>query len=64
MFAAVGRPAAIAYREMPDALKGKYQYFTQAEVSKLHAQGYAPNLHGLEDGVADYVVNLRAEFGI
>ena len=63
VFSALDRPAAIAYREMPQALKGKYQYFTQAEMGKLHAHGLAPNFHGLEDGVADYVRHLRTEFG-
>ena len=47
---------------MPDALKGKYQYFTQAEMGKLRAHGLAPNFHGLEDGVADYVRHLAIEF--
>ncbi|MGC1301259.1 MAG: ADP-glyceromanno-heptose 6-epimerase [Caulobacteraceae bacterium] len=63
VFAAVGRPAAISYRDMPSALKGKYQYFTEADVSKLRADGLAPNFHDLEDGVADYVRHLALEFG-
>ena len=62
VFAAVGRPPAITYRQMPDALIGKYQYFTQAEMGKLRARGLAPNFHGLEDGVADYVRHLANEF--
>ena len=64
VFAAVERPAAIAYREMPAGLRGKYQYFTEADVAKLRRDGLAPNFHGLEDGVADYVRTwLRDELG-
>ena len=64
LFSAVGRPTAIRYREMPDTLKGRYQYVTQADTTKLRAAGLAPNFHSLEDGVAAYVRDgLRAEFG-
>ena len=64
VFAAADRPPSIAYREMPQALRGKYQYFTEADVSKLRRDGLAPNFHGLEDGVADYVRgHLVTEFG-
>ncbi len=62
VFAAVGQPPAISYRDMPDNLKGKYQYFTEADGSKLRAHGLAPNFHGLEDGIADYVRYLKLEF--
>ncbi len=48
---------------MPDALRGRYQYFTQADTAKLRAAGLAPNFHSLEDGVAAYVRDsLTAEF--
>ena len=57
VFSAVSRAPAITYREMPQALKGKYQYFTQADMAKLRRDGLAPDFHGLEDGVADYVRN-------
>jgi ADP-L-glycero-D-manno-heptose 6-epimerase len=63
VFAAVGREPRIRYREMPQALKGKYQYFTEADMAKLRRDGFAPNVHGLEDGVADYVHHLVRELG-
>ncbi len=64
VFAAADRPAAIAYRDMPESLRGRYQYFTEADTKKLHAAGLAPNFHSLEDGVAAYVrASLRTEFG-
>ena len=63
VFAAADRPPSIAYREMPQPLRGKYQYFTEADVSKLRRDGLTPNFHGLEDGVADYVhSHLTGEF--
>jgi ADP-L-glycero-D-manno-heptose 6-epimerase len=64
VFAASGQPAAITYRDMPEALRGRYQYFTEADTAKLRASGLAPNFQSLEDGVAAYVRDsLRAEFG-
>ena len=55
VFAAVGHPPLIHYREMPQALKRRYQYFTQADTTKLRAAGLAPDFQSLEDGVAEYV---------
>ncbi len=42
---------------MPDDLKGKYQYYTQASMEKLRAIGYDQPFHTLEEGVRDYVQN-------
>ena len=61
VFAAVGRPPLIHYREMPETLKRRYQYFTQADTTKLRAAGLAPDFHSLEDGVAAYVQDGLAE---
>ena len=62
VFAAADEPAAITYRDMPEALRGRYQYFTEADTAKLKAAGLAPNFHSLEDGVAAYVRDsLRPE---
>ena len=41
--------------EMPEVLRGKYQYFTQAEVGKLRATGYSRAMTPLTDAVKDYV---------
>ena len=57
VFAALDRETNIAYIAMPDHLKGKYQYHTQADMTKLHAAGYDRPLTELEDAVADYVRN-------
>lgn len=56
MSSAGGTPH-ITWIEMPDDLKGKYQYYTQASMDKLRAIGYDRPFHTLEEGVRDYVQN-------
>ncbi len=58
VFAALGQPCRIEYIDMPPALRGKYQYHTQAEMDKLRAAGYQAAFTELEDGVGDYVRQL------
>lgn len=48
---------AIEYFNMPEDLKGKYQYFTEAKMDKLRAAGYSEEFYSLEKGVDDYVRN-------
>jgi ADP-L-glycero-D-manno-heptose 6-epimerase len=55
VFLAAGRELRIEYFDMPEALRGRYQYFTEADTSKLRASAFAPNFHDLESGVKDYV---------
>ncbi len=57
VFSAMGKAPKIDFIEMPDHLKGKYQYFTQADMGKLKKIGYEKPFTSLEDGVADYVKN-------
>ncbi|MEI9962868.1 MAG: hypothetical protein WDM76_17655 [Limisphaerales bacterium] len=52
-----GRPPRIEYVKMPETLRPKYQYFTQADIGKLRATGYAAPVTALEKTVADYVQN-------
>jgi ADP-L-glycero-D-manno-heptose 6-epimerase len=40
---------------MPEVLRGKYQYFTQASLTKLRAAGNSHECCSLESAVADYV---------
>jgi len=47
----------ITYIDMPHDLQGKYQYFTEANMTKLRAAGYTTAFTSLEDGVKDYVQN-------
>jgi ADP-L-glycero-D-manno-heptose 6-epimerase len=51
----------IEYIPFPDALKGKYQSFTQADVSLLREGGYTDELLSVEEGVARYVPWLLAQ---
>lgn len=55
VFAAMGREPNIEYIEMPEHLRGKYQYHTQADMTKVRAAGYEREFTSLEDGVRDYV---------
>ena len=57
VFKAMDKPVNIEYIDMPDHLRGKYQYYTCADISKLRAAGYAAVVTPLEDTVADYIRN-------
>ncbi len=61
LFTALGREAAIDYVDTPLEIRDNYQYFTQAEMSRLRAAGYHAPFLSLEDGVADYVNNYLAK---
>ena len=60
VFAAMERKPAIDYVDMPETLRGKYQYFTEAKMDRLGAAGYDRPFASLEDGVADYVRHYLA----
>jgi ADP-L-glycero-D-manno-heptose 6-epimerase len=49
----------IEYVPFPPALVGKYQSFTEADLSKLRAAGYAGEFKTVEQGVAAYVAELQ-----
>ncbi|WP_413207329.1 ADP-glyceromanno-heptose 6-epimerase [Rhodospirillum sp. A1_3_36] len=55
VYGALGMEPMIAYREMPEAIRDKYQYFTQANMAKLRAAGYPGQSTPLEEGVRRYV---------
>ncbi len=57
IFSALGREPAIEFIDMPEVLRGKYQYFTQADIAKLRATGYTRPMTPLADAVRDYVQN-------
>jgi ADP-L-glycero-D-manno-heptose 6-epimerase len=56
-FAAMDRPVQIEFIDIPEDIRDKYQYFTEADMRKLIATGYEMPFTSLEDGVADYVKN-------
>ena len=53
----MGKTPNISYIDMPEDLRGKYQYFTEAKMLKLADAGYTEKFHSLEEGVRDYVQN-------
>jgi ADP-L-glycero-D-manno-heptose 6-epimerase len=57
VFLALKKKPVIKFIEMPDVIRDKYQYFTQADISKLRATGYKEKITPLEDAVKDYVQN-------
>lgn len=54
---AAGKDPKIEYIDMPETLRDKYQYHTQAKMDKLRSAGYNAQFTSLEDGVRDYVQN-------
>jgi len=55
LFAALGREPKIEYIDMPDSIRGAYQYFTQAETHNLRRAGFNADFATLEAGVERYV---------
>ena len=55
MFKAMGRAPNIEYVDMPESIRGQYQYFTQASVENLRRAGYNAGFTPLETAVARYV---------
>jgi ADP-L-glycero-D-manno-heptose 6-epimerase len=54
-FAALNQEPRICFIDTPDAIRAKYQYFTEANMTALRAAGYGAGFKSLEDGVMDYV---------
>jgi ADP-L-glycero-D-manno-heptose 6-epimerase len=57
VFKAMGKETAIEYIDMPEDIRNKYQYFTQANISKLRDAGFTQEFHSLEKGITAYVSN-------
>ena len=57
VFAALKKKSKIEFIEMPETIRDKYQYFTQADISRLRTAGYKEKITSLENAVADYVQN-------
>lgn len=54
-YAALGSAPNIQYVDMPEQIRGSYQYFTQSEVDRLQRAGYNGGFTALEDAVGAYV---------
>jgi ADP-L-glycero-D-manno-heptose 6-epimerase len=57
-FKSVGKEPNIQFVDTPEDIRDKYQYFTEADMSKLISQGYTKPFHTLEEGIEDYVSNF------
>ncbi|MGM0440910.1 MAG: ADP-glyceromanno-heptose 6-epimerase [Elusimicrobiota bacterium] len=57
VFKALGKKPNIEYIDMPENIKGQYQYFTKADMNKYRAAGLKFSPRTLEEGISDYVKN-------
>lgn len=57
VFIALGLEPNINFIEMPEVLRGKYQYFTEAKMDKIREAGYTKPFADLRSGAIDYVQN-------
>ena len=60
VYAAMGRDPDIKFIPTPEEIRDKYQYFTEADMSRLVAAGYGKPFTSLEDGVGKYVREFLA----
>ena len=59
LFDAVGKSSHIEYIDMPEYMRPRYQYFTQADMTKLRSVGFTQPFSELEDAAKDYVTYLK-----
>jgi ADP-L-glycero-D-manno-heptose 6-epimerase len=58
MFAALGKAASIEYIDMPEAIRDRYQYFTESDAEGLRRAGYTNPFTPLEQAVGSYVTQF------
>jgi ADP-L-glycero-D-manno-heptose 6-epimerase len=61
VFNALSIPENISFIDTPEDIRDKYQYFTEANMSKLKSIGYNKGFTKLEDGVEEYVMKYLKE---
>lgn len=61
VFKALNIPEEISFIDTPEDIRDKYQYLTEADMSKLRSIGFDHKFHSLEEGVEDYVKNYLAQ---
>jgi ADP-L-glycero-D-manno-heptose 6-epimerase len=57
IFKAMNKVSQINFIDMPNSIRDQYQYFTEADISKIRATGYQEPMMSLEKAVEDYVKN-------
>lgn len=55
IFASLGQKGEIEYIEMPDSIRDRYQYYTQADLTKLRGAGCQQKFMSIEEGLRDYI---------
>ena len=60
-FKSMGKEEQISFIDTPIDIRDKYQYFTEADITKLLNAGYKGGFHSLEEGIKDYVQNYLLE---
>jgi ADP-L-glycero-D-manno-heptose 6-epimerase len=60
VFVALKKPEQIEFIDTPESIRDRYQYFTEAKMDRLRQQGYRDSFTTLEQGVAQYISQLRA----
>lgn len=61
VFKALGKTPDIGFIDTPLDIRDKYQYFTQADMTKLRRAGYEADFYDIESGAADYVTAFLKE---
>ena len=61
VFKALSKEEEIEFIDTPIDIRDTYQYYTEANMSKLKSIGYSKPFHSLEEGTADYVQNYLME---
>ena len=59
MFSSLEKPPRIEYIDMPEAIREKYQYFTEAKMNKLKQAGCSYSFRTLESAISDYAGYLK-----
>lgn len=60
IFAAMGRERVVDFVDIPESIRDKYQYFTEADIGKLRDTGYVAPVSPLAHAVRDYVQEYLA----
>ena len=61
IFKSLNKEPVIEYIDTPLDIRDKYQYFTEADMSKIRNAGYKEDFYSLEEGVETYVKNFLTE---
>lgn len=61
VFANLQRELKIEWTDVPEDIRDRYQYFTEAKMDRFLSQGFSKPQWSLEDGIRDYITYLDRE---